>query len=134
MALLDIRPALRAFLLADGFIAATVGTRVYPDRLPAGPPAGPSIVYNMISEVSQITNSGPDWFVAARYQIDAWASSGDAAHSLSLLIKERLDGFRGTMGAVVVRGVFAEAARPDYEASTNLSGISREFLISYAEQ
>jgi hypothetical protein len=146
MALADIRPALRAYLIADATVSSAVGaTRVHPTILPQGTngPTVPAVVYNIISEVTDHHTQGASGLVMVRMQVDAYAATASAADSLARAIKERLDGFHGTMddGAsppgvtpVNVQGVFAESARTGYEADHKLHRTGRDFLIWFAER
>lgn len=133
----DLRPALRAFLLADDAIAAIVATRVYPIKIPQGVKAT-SIVYSRISEQTDHHMAGPSGLVQDRIQVAVWATSGDAASALALLVKARLDGFRGQMGAgsvfVPVQGVFSESARDEYDSGAELHGVTRDYFIWFAER
>lgn len=132
----DIRPALRAFLLADAGIAAVVGTRVYPIKIPQGVNAA-SIVYTRVSGRGDYHMAGPSGLAMPRFQIDAWAPTGDAATALAALIKARIDGFRGVMGsgpaAVTVQGVFLLDEREDYDDTVKLHRMSRDYAIDFEE-
>ncbi|MBV5268975.1 MAG: DUF3168 domain-containing protein, partial [Afipia sp.] len=76
----DLRPALRSFLLADAGIAAIVGTRVFPIKIPQGtPPKVSSIVYTRISGAGVYHMGGDSGLAMPRYQLDAWAPTADAA-------------------------------------------------------
>lgn len=135
----DVAEGLRAFLLADPAISSKVGgSRIHPVKLPNSVPAGPSVVYNLISESSDRLSSGASGLVTSRYQLDSWASSYLEARDLGLLIKDRLNGYRGLMGTganqVNTQGVFSETANPDYDSGLNLYRISRDFFISYDER
>lgn len=146
MALNDIWPALRGFLLADEAIAAEVGSsRIHPTILPQGTNGKnvPAVVGNVISEVNDHNTQGASGLVMVRVQLDAYALTATEAGTLGLAIKERLDGFRGTMddGAsppgvspIEVKGVFAETARTGYEPDTKLHRHGRDYLIWYAER
>jgi len=133
----DIRPALRSFLLADSQIAAVVATRVYPIKLPQGT-TGVSIVYNRISGGGDYHMQGLSGFAHHRFQIDAWASTANAATSLADLIRDRIDGYRGDMGAdsppvVTVHGVFMVDQREDYDDEAKLHRMSRDYFIDFME-
>jgi hypothetical protein len=146
MALADIRPALRAYLLADSTISTAVGgTRVHPTILPQGTngPAVPAIVYGTISEITDHHTQGASGLVMARIQIDAYAQTASAADSLARAVKERIDGFGGVMddGAsppgvtpVNVQGVFSENARTGYEPDSMLYRSGRDFRIWFEER
>ena len=142
MPLADIRPALRAYLLADPTISTAVGgTRIYPTVMPQGVKAT-SIVYNVISEITDHHTQGPSGLVMVRMQIDAYAQTTDAADALARAVKERIDGFSGLMAygsaspqdSVTVQGVFSETARTGYEPDAELFRSSRDFLIWFAER
>ncbi|MCR6734447.1 MAG: DUF3168 domain-containing protein [Afipia sp.] len=136
----DIRPALRAFLLGDAGIVALVTTggisRVYPIKLPQGTKTA-SIVYTRISGSSIYHMQGQSGLSMPRYQIDAWAPTGDAATALANLIKDRLSGYRGVMGsggaAVTVQGVFMLDEREDYDDAVSMSRMSRDYAIDHEE-
>lgn len=137
MSLKDIRPALRAFLIADGPIAALVATRVYPIKLPAGIAAA-SIVYNEVSGVGDYHMQGPSGLAQVRMQIGAWAPTADQAHALFLAIKERIEGYRGPMGEgaaeVRVQGVFIDTWRDLDDTVANLRGKIADYFIHYEER
>lgn len=139
MTIKDLRPALRAFLLADAAISTAVGaSRIYPGKLPQGV-ALASIVYTLISDQGDFHNEGPSGLAHPRYQIDAWAPTLDAATTLANLIKTRLDGYRGEMGSgatlVNVQGVFRDSGgREEFDAEANLWRNSRDYFIWFEER
>src|SRR5262245_24423190 len=111
----DLRPQLRAFLLADSGISAAVGgERVFPVTLPQGENR-PSVVYTRISGVGDHHMQGASGLARPRYQIDAYAPLADEANALADLVKARLDGYRGPMGVITVQGAFFETERDDYQ-------------------
>jgi hypothetical protein len=145
MPLADIRPALRAYLLADATIAdAVANSRVHPTILPQGTngPAVPAIVYNTISEVTDHHTQGASGLVMVRVQIDAYAQTASAADSLARAIKDRIDGVRATWSygtaspqeSVNVQGVFAESARSGYEPDSKLHRMGRDYLVWFEER
>lgn len=132
----DIRPALRAYLLADSGVAAVVATRIYPIKIPQGVNQS-SIVYSRISGRGDYHMGGPSGLAMPHYQIDAWAPKADDATALANLIKDRIDGFRGVMGtgpaAVTVQGVFLIDEREDYDDTVKLHRMSRDYAIDFEE-
>jgi hypothetical protein len=140
--LADVRPALRANLLADGTISTAVGgTRIHPTVLPQGVKAS-SLVFNVISEITDHTTQGASGLVMVRVQIDAYAQTTDAADALARAVKERIDGFSGewTYGSssppdtVEIQGVFSDTARTDYQSETELFRVSRDYRIHFSER
>jgi hypothetical protein len=87
--------ALRAHLLADTSIAALVGARIYPRKLPATVTM-PSIVLTKISEVRYGSLRGPASLARPRVQVDSWATTQDGAVALGTLCRQRLEGYSGT--------------------------------------
>lgn len=130
--MLDIRPALRTFLLEDAAIAAVVIDRVYPGKIPQGVSAT-SIVYTRVSGGGDYHMQGLSGFARHRYQIDAWAPTGNGAASLADLIRDRIDGYRGAMGEVTVHGIFFEDQREDYDDQARLHRTGRDYFIDFAE-
>lgn len=133
----DIRPALRSFLLGSPEIATIVAARLYPIKLPQGT-TGPSIVYNRISGAGDYHMQGLSGFAKHRYQIDAWAPTAEVATTLADLIRDRIDGYQGPMGAdspptIEVQGVFMADQREDYDDAAKLHRMSRDFFITFIE-
>ena len=137
MALKDLRPALRAFLLGDGTISTLVGgARIYPGQVPQGVVLD-SIVYTEISSVGDHHSTGPSGLTAPRIQLTAWSKTSDGAHALGLAIKAKLDGYAGVMGtggaAVTVQGAFFDSWRDLYDDVTKLFGKNSDYFINYNE-
>ena len=133
MTIADLRPGLRAFLLADAAVSAAVGgSRIYPVVLEQGQ-RGASIVYNRVTGQGDHHMEGPSGLSRPRYQIDAYAPFPDDANTLADLVKDRLDGYRGLMGAVMVQGCFFETERDDYQPDIDLHRVSRDYLIWFEE-
>lgn len=141
MSAANVRAALRQYLLADAPIAAIVGTRVYPSRMPQGE-VRTSIVYTRVSEVGDHHLSGPSGLTRTRVQIDSWAQTIDAAVALADAVKECLDGFRGSVqwdenspgNAVTVQGVFFDGSRDLYDDASKLNRVSQDYIIAYEER
>jgi hypothetical protein len=89
-----IGTALRAHLLGDAAIAALVVARIYPLRLPQKTVL-PAIVLTRISTVRYGHLRGNEALARPRYQVDAWATTHDAATELGGLVRQRLNGYAG---------------------------------------
>lgn len=138
MTVKDLRPALRAFLLADASISTAVGAaRIYPMVLPQGTTSD-SIVYQRISSQNQLHNAGPDGLGRPRIQIDCWSRTANGAVALALLVKDRVEGYSGVMGsggdAITVQGVIPDNEREDYDDTAKLFRVSLDYLIWYVER
>jgi len=137
-----MRVGLRGYLLDDAAIAAIVGSRLHPLVLPQGD-TGPSIVYRRISPIGDHHMQGASGLVSTRTQIDCWALTADAAAALADLVKERLDGFAGTMlwgedspaEAIVVQGIFFRGGLgDDYDSTAKLYRTSYDYEIWHEER
>lgn len=138
--ILDIRTALRNFLLADSGIAAIVVDRIRPVRMPQGVKDA-TIVYLRISGTGDHIMSGPTRIARPRFQIDCWAQTPAIANSLADLVKERLDGYQGawTYGSnspptsIDILGVFFENERDGYDSDNEMFSVSRDYFIWHRE-
>lgn len=137
----NVRAALRHYLLADGGIAGIVGTRVFPIKLPQGE-IRPSIVYTRISDAGDHHMGGASGLGRPRIQVDSWAQTYDVAAALADSVKERIDGFRGSIqwdenspgNSVPVQGVFFEGSRDLYDETAKLHRVSQDYFIAYEER
>ena len=93
-----IEQDLRTYLLAQPAIAALIGTRCYPARLPQGA-ARPALTYQRIARTTSITHDGAADLGRARIQIDCWTDSYEAMVGLAKAIRAALSGYRGPMGS-----------------------------------
>lgn len=138
MTVKDLTPALRAFLLADAAISTAVGAaRIHPMVLPQDQTTD-SIVYTKISSVSELHSEGPDGLGHPRYQIDCWSKTPPGAKALFLLVKNRLEGYRGVMGsggdAITVQGVIPDNEREGYDSEAKLYYSGQDFIIWFEER
>lgn len=142
MTLADPRVGLRAYLLDDATISAAVGgLRIYPIKLPQGQ-ENASIVYSRISGQGDHHMEGASGLNRTRMQIDCWATTAGAADLLARQVKERIDGYRGSMlwgedspaEAIVVQGIFFDSEREDYDDVAKMYRSSKDYLIWYEER
>jgi hypothetical protein len=139
----DLHPALFAFLTADSAIAAAVPAgggkyHVYPNKLPQGEKPAKSIVYQEISQLGDHHNEGPSGLTRSRIQVTGWGKTPADARAIGLLVKARLDGYRGTMGsggdAISIQGIFFQDSRDLYDDAVKLDGKQMDFFIWYWER
>lgn len=140
MTVANPRPALRTYLLADSAISDLVGgDRIYPQILPQGM-EDDSVAYTRVSEQSDHHMQGPSGLCSGRFQINAWSKNADDACTLADLIKARIDGFSGEIEfgdadeSIVVQGIFAADGRELYDDVKAMFGMSRDYLVWYAER
>jgi hypothetical protein len=100
--MVEIYRALRAFLLADATIAAAVGTRIYPQKLPQAV-TYPAITILRVSAPRANVLKGKASLARPRYQIDCWvrettgATAFTVAQDLGGAVRSRLEGYNGVM-------------------------------------
>lgn len=94
--MIDVLAAVRAFVLADPAIAAKIGGRLWPIKLPQHPTL-PAMTIQRISGVRFATLRGQAGLARPRYQFDVWVreGTGSAAAECQLigrLLLARLEG------------------------------------------
>lgn len=129
---MSLETALRAYVLADVAIAAAVGVRMYPRRLPQGPVL-PALVYQRIDTRRLHDFDGPDGLPRARVQIAAWAANVQGATDAAALLRERLDGYRGAWGDVTIGACLCVAERDLDDPETGRSAVVQDYMIQYRE-
>ena len=119
-------------------MAAILGTRIYPDRLPQSPTV-PAAVYYGIGGVDEPQLSGLMGQAQERIQIDAYAATRLAANLLAIAIRDALTSSwgRGTWGTVGVSGCNPEGGER-YDTQDKGDGsdepwyiTSRDYLIYF---
>lgn len=124
---------LHAFLLADPTIAASIGTRMYPQVLPQNV-TFPAISYSLTSResVRELPN-GPAGRARPQITISAWALDYIDATALADAIRIRLDGFKGAMGASMVGSTMLERTFDFYEDDVKAHRIISDYVLSHLE-
>ena len=124
----DVRPALRAVMLANSSLATMVTEsgedRIYPGVVPQGE-TRPSIVYNLISEDEAYHMQGGSGLIAQRIQVDCWALSQALAITLANLVFDSLSGFKNVVAygndspqqSVDIKGVFHNSGVDETDTS-----------------
>jgi len=136
----DIGAALRAKLIGTTAVAAILGTRVYPDRLPQGATL-PAAIYYLISGTDETSLAGTIGLAHARIQVDAWASTRLAANSLATAIRDAICAAtvsRGTWDTVGVEACTPAGGGERYDTQDKGDGSDepyylthRDYLVSY---
>lgn len=129
---MSLETALRAYVLADPAIAAAVGQRMYPRRLPQGPTL-PALVYLRVDTRREHDMDGPDGLPRPRVQVTAWAANVQAATELAALVRVRLDGYRGAWGDVTVGSCLCVGERDLDDPETGRSAVAQDYMIQYQE-
>lgn len=83
-----------ALILVRGLI----GTRMYPDTLKEGSPM-PALVYQLISDVPELTQDGDSGLLSPRVQIDVYSDADTERNKIGKALFTALQGFAGIMGS-----------------------------------
>jgi hypothetical protein len=106
-AAVDLREALRAYLLADAALAALVGPRVRPGSF-AESDALPGITYRVVSDLPAHTLRSAAGTVEARIQFDAWGRTLAECVAIGRRVKALLDGWQDRAARYGVEVIRAE--------------------------
>jgi hypothetical protein len=79
-------------------VAALVGTRVYPMRLPPGA-AMPAITYSRVSGAREQALAGASFLPHPVFEISCWATTYAGADALAAAVRTAIDGWIPTGGA-----------------------------------
>ena len=94
----DLGPVIREILLSNATILAAIkesgeDDRIFPGLVPQGETRR-SIVYNLITELTDYHMQGGSGLMNNRYQIDCWAPTRVQAVHLAGLVFDQLSGFK----------------------------------------
>lgn len=130
---MSIETGLRTHLINNAAVAALVGSRVYPMRLPQGFVL-PAISYQRISGPRQYDSVGATGRVHSRFQVNCWAETYAGARDLANKVRLALNDHRGVLGDKSnVGSIELVADRDDFETSTEFNRVILEFIIPYFE-
>ena len=96
-----IEEAIVYILVNDSDVNGLAGERVWPNLVPQGEKL-PGITYQQISGPREQMMSGPAGMVRARYQLNCWAESYEAAKDLFDAVRLAMDSYIGTVLSVVI--------------------------------
>ncbi len=131
---MSVEVALVTLLKNATGVALLAGTRIFPMIAPANV-APPFVTYQRISGARDHALSGPTGFAQPRIQIDAFATTYLGAKALGAEIREALDGYRGTVGAVRIGGISLASDQDMYEGEVDppLYRVSMDFMVTHGE-
>lgn len=102
-------------LAADATLTSStvIGSgRVWARRAPQGV-YPPYVIVHQIASRHEHEYSASLGLAFSLVQVDVYAPTVSVAEAGADAVRERLDGFKGTMGSTVVRGIFLESVRDD---------------------
>jgi hypothetical protein len=125
-----------AWLQAQTAISNSVGTRIYPQKLPQRPTL-PALTYSQVSAVRVRDLSGPAYKSRTRVSFSCWANTELAAHQLADALRQTLDDFYGTSwGNVEVGHISLDNEFDLFEEEAGTVGIYRvvqDYIIAHLE-
>ena len=126
-----IEKAIRAILVANSTVKA-ITTRCYPAKIPQDP-TYPLILFSKVTGMRDHHLQGPSGLAHPRFQVEAWATTYDAAKTLANAIREALDGYKGTVGTVVIGSILIESERDFYEDAVSFHRVIMDWFIWHRE-
>ena len=107
------------------------GSRIYPSTLPQGVTL-PAIVYSLVSNPPEMTQSGPSSLRYPKYQLDCYADGEDAyldAARLADQVITVIDGYTGLMGSITVHAGFRDEMRDNHDPETSRYWVSVDVIL-----
>lgn len=119
--------AIRARMLSSAAIAALVGNRVYVDDAPqvtGGANPYPYIVLRTVSATPGHVFAGYDGLTEFRVQVDCYARTSDVSRQLSNAVRNRFDGFSGsvTVGSSVFEFAYIHLSQTTHLIEEGIEG------------
>lgn len=123
---------LRALLLADPGVSASLGTRIWWGRNPQGVSTTPNYaILQVIGKDTDYHMQGPSGYFQSRVQIDLYSADYSIAKIAARSIVAKLSGFKDDF----FMGIFADTERDlpatDPGQVTNLFRVSVDFMVHH---
>ena len=110
----DIATAVRTVLANDAAVAAVVGTRLYPDRIPQKlvdtTTTYPCIRLQLVDERSDVHLTGMSRLAAATIQVDCYSLSRSTSTALGEKVRLALGMYSGTSASVIIQRCYPTAS------------------------
>ena len=132
---MSVQQAIYDHLRTSVHVAALVGTKITDRQEPVGDP--PYIVFQVVGDESIRSLAGATGLRSARAQLTAWAEDSIECANIHAAIRNRLDGYRGTVGGTLIHGVKEEPGHELFEEIEDATGLGRfgdraEYTVWYA--
>ena len=121
---------LRAAILNDATLAASLSTRVYPEPAPQSA-VTPFLVYTEVSLFTDQDLSGTNGNREKRVQFDFYTSTKSQGHDLREALLAEFDGLQGTIGSSQVQHISLEGTSNSFDTEDRLYRYQVEFIIHY---
>lgn len=109
---LTLTEAVRAFIIADGTLAAKVGSSTYPAIVPQGFTGSNAAVIKVVSNMAFMTLAGATDTSNVRIEVTFWSKLFHDAEVSANRLRTLIAGFNGTMGSGGVRMSVFNTAGP----------------------
>lgn len=126
---------LRTQMINTPAINALVGTRIYPNVLPANPTM-PAMTYRTISAPRGYAHSSRSLqgaTVTERVQLSCWGASYSTAKQLAATVRTSFSGYRGSLGVLPVGSVALANELDLIDPNTQVPYTVLDLLIDYGE-
>ena len=129
---MTLESELRTYTLAGAGVLAIVGARMHARKLPQTPTL-PAIVYQRIDTRRLHDLTGPDGLPRPRMQLTCWADTPAGAYTLAAAVRSRLDGFKGTWGALTIGSCLCVGELDLDDPETGHSAVIQDYMIQFVE-
>jgi len=120
-------------LKSDTDVAALVGTRIYPMKLPQRWTL-PAITYQKISGDRAPSYAGASGRTRPRFQVDCWDDNYLDVKDLADKVRKCLDGHKGDINTESnVGGIHLEGDRDIWEDNIDVFRVTMDFVIPHFE-
>ncbi len=121
-------------------VSALIGANMYPGKTPKSAVL-PAITYQRVAADETSASDGPVKLVGALMQLNAWMDGSAGylkAKQIRDALRDLLNGYSGTVGVTVFRGIFKENERdlyvpPAENEETGTQGVGIDFRVWYVE-
>jgi hypothetical protein len=127
-----LEEGLYAHLTSDSDVTDLVSLRIYPLQVPQDVDL-PAMAYQRISGPRDQSQAGPSGLVWARIQLTFLGSTYLEAKTVAGAVRGSIDGFKGTMGDVVVNACHLENEIDDWSPSFEKATVQHDYGIWYQE-
>ena len=129
---MTLESELRTYTLAGAGVTALVGARMHARMLPQTPTL-PAITYQRVDTRRLHDLAGPDGLPWPRMQLTCWGATPAAAYGLAAEVRARLDGFKGTWGALTIGSCLMVGERDLDDPDASRYAVALDFMIQYTE-
>ena len=127
-----IEAAVFSVISGDAGVAALVGTRIEPIRLPQGATL-PAVTYQRISEVRQGTFAPAQKMPGVLFQVDCWGATYSDSKGVAVAVRKALDEFKGPSAGETITASLLENEIDQYEPDVKIYRTMLEFRVWWLE-